>query len=221
MRTILTIAVFLVATPVLAAGPNPNAALPANPGTAAPVAASATPIYSVWAYQQVGGKWVKNDQYSWTTTNPATGRAYARRIDAVPGWTATTNLPARATRARQFGYGAAPRAGIVNNPGNQMLSVNAGGYSISIPYSLIQRAGVDPRTINSGNFTASSSDDSSSYDNWPNYSDTSAIDQEQALQTRRTNSRHWTTSKRTSTSRTSKTPRTCSTRRKSSAQMGP
>ena len=74
-----------------------------------------------------------------------------------------------------------PNAAIVNNPANSLLTVNAGGYSISIPYSLIRRAGVDPRTIGSANLTDSGSDDTSS-DIWPSASDTSAIDQSNALQ---------------------------------------
>jgi hypothetical protein len=177
MRAIHSITVLLVATSVFAAE-NAYAALPAN---SAPVAAAGNPVYSVWAFKNVAGKWVKDNQYSWTTSDPVAGRAYARRVDAVPGWTATTNLPAATRQARRFGFGAAPNAGIVNNPANSLLTVNAGGYSISIPYSLIQRAGIDPRTIGSANLTDSGSDDTSS-DIWPSASDTSAIDQSNALQ---------------------------------------
>ena len=59
--------------------------LPANP----------TPqTFSVWAFTQQDGKWVKDDKYSWTTTDPEQGLAYAKKVDAVSGWQTTTNCPA-------------------------------------------------------------------------------------------------------------------------------
>ena len=54
----------------------------------------ALPTYSVWAFHLVDGKWVKDAQYCWTTTDPVKGLDYAKKVDAVSGWKTTTNCPA-------------------------------------------------------------------------------------------------------------------------------
>jgi hypothetical protein len=72
---------------------------------APPAEAPEAVTYSVWAYKLTDGKWIKNDEYSWDTSkwrsrdvNDADGRLVAldlvKRINAVPGWYATTNAPA-------------------------------------------------------------------------------------------------------------------------------
>jgi hypothetical protein len=49
--------------------------------------------YAVWAFRKAYGKWVKDDQQSWTTTDPLKGLAYAEKVNAVSGWCATSNCP--------------------------------------------------------------------------------------------------------------------------------
>jgi hypothetical protein len=52
---------------------------------------------SVWAFKFVGGKWVKDEKYCWTARDFPTMRLdmtyYAKRLNAIPGWCATTNAP--------------------------------------------------------------------------------------------------------------------------------
>jgi hypothetical protein len=53
--------------------------------------------FAVWAFHLEGGKWVKAPKYCWTA--PATydsriqALAYAKTVNAVEGWCATTNAP--------------------------------------------------------------------------------------------------------------------------------
>jgi hypothetical protein len=52
---------------------------------------------SVWAYKFTNGKWVKDEKYSWSPKEYYSMRAdllaYARKLNAIPGWCATTNSP--------------------------------------------------------------------------------------------------------------------------------
>lgn len=138
-----------------------------------PTQSPATPTYSVWAFTLTNGKWVKSDQYSWTTTDPAVGLAYVNRVDSVPGWTATTNCPPTVPQAQRFVDGGNVQGTIVTAPQNGMMTFNLGGVSITVPYSYLQRAGVG-----AGSYTTSNDDNS---DNWPT-NDTSQVDQNNALQ---------------------------------------
>jgi hypothetical protein len=59
------------------------------------------PVYVVWAFKLTDGKWVKSEEYSWDSSKwTADNRQrlvaldLAKRINAVPGWKATTNAPA-------------------------------------------------------------------------------------------------------------------------------
>lgn len=123
------------------------------------------PMYSVWAFKFADGKWVKDDQHSWTTPDPVAGLNYATKVAAIAGWTTTTNCPAPVPKAQRYVNGGTVQGIIANNAANYAMRFNIGGFSIAIPYSAMQ------------NSSAGSSDDSASfYDNFPNYSDTSLQD---------------------------------------------
>lgn len=119
------------------------------------------PTYSVWAFALAGGRWVKSDQYSWTTSDPVAGLKYAKQVNAVAGWTATTNCPPPIPTAPRIVQG-----GMVQGAANYSMHINLGGISVTIPYSMLQRGGV-------GGQGGGSYETSASSDNWPTYSDTS------------------------------------------------
>ena len=53
---------------------------------------------SVWAFKFAGGKWIKDETYSWTSSADYFNLrpdmlAYAKKVNAIPGWCATTNAP--------------------------------------------------------------------------------------------------------------------------------
>jgi hypothetical protein len=52
---------------------------------------------TVWAFQFIDGKWVKDDKYCWSAADYFTLRvdmlAYAQKLNSIPGWCATTNAP--------------------------------------------------------------------------------------------------------------------------------
>jgi hypothetical protein len=52
---------------------------------------------TVWAFKFVGGKWVRDEKYCWSASDDYTMRsdmlAYAKKLNAIPGWCATTNAP--------------------------------------------------------------------------------------------------------------------------------
>ncbi len=54
-------------------------------------------VYVVWAFSLENGTWVKDEKYSWTVPVAHNSRtqalAYAKSVNAVPGWRATTNAP--------------------------------------------------------------------------------------------------------------------------------
>jgi len=94
-----------------------------------------SPMFSVWAYQLTDGKWVKNDQYSWTTADPSLGLKYAKSVDAVAGWTTTTNCPPTVPKAQREVNG-----GTVQGAENYAMRINVGGFSFAVPYSALQNA---------------------------------------------------------------------------------
>lgn len=51
------------------------------------------PRYTVWAYKQVDGRWVIQDDRTFTTDNQAKARAYEKSVKSYEGWTATSNIP--------------------------------------------------------------------------------------------------------------------------------
>jgi hypothetical protein len=52
---------------------------------------------TVWAFKFDGGQWVKDEQYCWSASDYYSMRsdvlAYAKKLNAIPGWCATTNAP--------------------------------------------------------------------------------------------------------------------------------
>ncbi len=131
--------------------------------------APAVPTYAVWAYKLTDGKWVKNAQYSWTTGDPAAGVAYAQKVSAVPGWSATTNSPASVPVVQSVAGGRivhGARGDYIHVP-----TISIGGWTIRVPNVRVP-AGVQ----------VSEATDSNSFDYGPNYGDTSQIDQMNALQ---------------------------------------
>jgi len=123
LATALTLAA-LTAGPVFAADSVPATAAPT---TVAPAAAAAPIQYTVWAFQLKDGAWVKDESYSWTTPDPVAASAYVAKIQAVPGWTATTNSPIPAPPV--VAYAPAPRRDF----GGGTMTFNIGGYSITVP----------------------------------------------------------------------------------------
>jgi len=149
------------------------------------------PTYAVWAFQNNGDKWVKNDQYSWTTADPLSGLNYAKQLDAVAGWTATTNCPPPVPQAQRFVNGGMVQGAPTRQAmAGGAMTFNLGGASITVPNWMLQRAGIgfggingiNVGGINLGGLGAAGDSGYSSSDNWPNYSDTSQVDQSNALQ---------------------------------------
>lgn len=62
-----------------------------------PVPESPTVEYTVWTFQLKDGNWVKDEKYCRTMKDYHNCRidalAYAAKINAIPGWCATTNAP--------------------------------------------------------------------------------------------------------------------------------
>jgi hypothetical protein len=58
-------------------------------------------VFDVWAFKLTDGKWLKSDEYSWSTRgrdqwdDRLVALDLVKRINAVPGWCATTNAPDR------------------------------------------------------------------------------------------------------------------------------
>jgi len=151
----------LLASPLLAADTAPAAAATQTPPAA---------TYEVWGYRWDGAQWVRQPQYNYSTTDVQRAANYAAQIDRYPGWTATTNIPPASMPAvrRTFGgrFMRGARGGYVRAP---MISI--GGFTFHLPNVRVP-AGVQ----------ASDTTDSSFYDNFTNYGDTSQIDASTALQ---------------------------------------
>jgi hypothetical protein len=109
-------------------------------------------VYTVWSFHLENGKWVKDEKYCWTTPDAYNSRdqalAYAKTINAVAGWRATTNAPEStrqtvgpaATYQSNAGHGAsnrsyyAPRGNysrdLFGRPANYRDQFNAGSTNI-------------------------------------------------------------------------------------------
>jgi hypothetical protein len=65
-------------------------------------ACPANPTFTVWSFHVVDGNWVKDEKHCWNVPDRKSCRldalAYVAKINAVPGWRATTNAP-ESTRA--------------------------------------------------------------------------------------------------------------------------
>ena len=93
MKSIITTAMLLIAAPALAGQPNVRATTAASPI-----------LYSVWAFQLTAGQWVKDEKYSWTTSDPRAALEYTRKVNAVPGSCTTTNSPQPVVRTIRLPY---------------------------------------------------------------------------------------------------------------------
>lgn len=132
-----------------------------------PAVAASKPVYSIWAFQLVKGQWVKTDQYSWNTDDPQAALEYAAKVNAVPGWTTTSNLP---TSTAVAGGGVRRSRGHTAGLGNGLgVTISADGRTISLPYMTVRL----PSNINLNNMPNSSG--SSFYDNTSTYGDTTDI----------------------------------------------
>jgi hypothetical protein len=49
--------------------------------------------YAVWVYKSEGGQWVKQPERTFNTDDVQAAMDYADRVNAVQGWTVTTNVP--------------------------------------------------------------------------------------------------------------------------------
>ncbi len=144
MKTLVFLATMFLALPAVAAQPG-------------------QPVYSIWAYKLTGGQWVKSDQYSWTTSDPRLGWQYVRKVNAVPGWVATTNLPNPTSQA----LGVLNRGPVHISQNGAQTTISIAGRTVSVPSSMI------PRDAN-GDIEYSSSSDSNDWTS--TYGDTSDID---------------------------------------------
>ena len=71
--------------------------------------------YAIWAYKLTDGKWVKSDEFSWTSQDPIQAWEYTKKINAVSGWCATTNCPPIVPASQRFYEG-----GLVHGSPNQV-----------------------------------------------------------------------------------------------------
>ena len=139
-----------------------------------PSAYPAKLIYSVWAFKRVGDQWVKDEGYCWTTPDPVQGLEYAKKVNAVTGWTTTTNCPEAVSPEQRYVDG-----GIVTDaeryrgcplgvceasyePTGRLhrrreLTIQFGGMLIRVPYDRIEQS--------SSSGTAPVIDNSPTYDN--------------------------------------------------------
>jgi hypothetical protein len=120
-----------------------------------PTQVPSKPAYSIWAFRLANGKWVKDDHYSWTTTDPLLGVEYARKVSAVAGWSATTNCPPPVEKAQRYVDG-----GMVRGAENYSIRLSIGGWSITVPYAVVENGA----TANGGS-ESYSTDSSPTYDN--------------------------------------------------------
>ena len=58
--------------------------------------------FTIWAYKLTDGKWVKSDEFCWTTQDPIQAWEYMKKINAVSGWCATTNCPPIVPKSQRF-----------------------------------------------------------------------------------------------------------------------
>ncbi|HTQ41018.1 MAG TPA: hypothetical protein VMJ32_18535 [Pirellulales bacterium] len=128
---------------------------------ARPASTPDKPTYAVWAYQLINGQWVKSEQYSWTTQNPRAGLTYAAKVNAVPGWSATTNCPPVVPKAQRYIDGGMVQGAEYYYA--QSFGVDLGARTMRIPYlnmTIRLPAGTHWNQGNSGD-----SDSSGYYDN--------------------------------------------------------
>lgn len=59
-----------------------------------PQSASSSGKFTVWVFRNVNGAWQKQEGRTLSTDDAASARNYVAAVNAVDGWTATSNLPA-------------------------------------------------------------------------------------------------------------------------------
>jgi hypothetical protein len=81
--------------------------------------------FTVWAFHLENGKWVKDTKYCWTapetSDSPSLAKEYAKKVNAVEGWCATTNAPESAAKP-------ANQAAIYHGPLDTIGGCYGGGY---------------------------------------------------------------------------------------------
>ena len=104
--------------PALCSEVSDNVTYPPAMGTPEPPARVG---FTVWAYRLEDGKWVKDPKYCWTAPETYDSRIqaleYAKKVNAVEGWCATTNAPESAAKP-------ANQAAVYHGP----LGTIGGGY---------------------------------------------------------------------------------------------
>ena len=134
------------------------------------------PTYTVWAYAITDGKWVKDEKYSWTTPDPLLGLEYAKKVNAVAGWCATTNCPPPVPEAQRFVDGGklhgATNHSVNNLAGNSGgMTISLGGITVQIPREILQRVRSSSADNISSNYDSPSYDNSSDIQNMVNTQD--------------------------------------------------
>jgi hypothetical protein len=116
--------------------------------------------YAVWAFQLTGGQWLKDEQHSWTTTDPRAALAYAKKVNAVPNWSATTNCPPVVPKNERYVDGGMLQG--TENYYARAFGIDLGARTIHIPYlNMTIRL---PERAN--NTDSDDSENSGYYDNW-------------------------------------------------------
>ncbi len=159
MKTSISIAVLVIAAPALAAD---------SQGGQTATGQSAEPVYTVWAFQWSGAQWVKDNRFSWQTNDAAAASSYVQKVNRVPGWQATTNLPAKLTQ-----HGAQPRR-TMHAACYPLGVAGSGGQFIRFPY-LILTFRIPPgaaASADEGTHDSTSNDNSwQAYQDWQNLQD--------------------------------------------------
>jgi hypothetical protein len=128
---------------------------------ARPPSTSDKPTYAIWAFQLINGQWIKSEQYSWTTQDTHAGLAYAKKVNAVPGWSATTNCPPPVPKARRYVDGGMLQGAEYYYA--RSFGIDLGARTIRIPYLNMTIRLPEGTQWNQGD---SDSDSSAYYDNW-------------------------------------------------------
>lgn len=97
---------------------------------AGPDSAPVPPVYTVWAYKLTEGKWVKDEQYSKAVDDQERCWAYAKNLNAVPGWCATTNCPEAALAPGQGPLYLGMARGVTYGYGDGNMGYSRNGYPV-------------------------------------------------------------------------------------------
>ncbi len=114
--------------------------------------------FAVWAFKLTDGKWLKSDQYSWSTPDPVAAVQYAQQVSAVAGWRATSNAPPAVPLAQRFVNGG-PMQGVAASRYQyiHLPSISVNGMTINWPNMTI-------RVPRGYHWSSGSNDSGSGYD---------------------------------------------------------